>query len=169
MLLLGLPSRLGPPLPTGRQGRTPSVRRIDDQRGAPGANSAASRIQPKIVVEPRRPIRPTVHVAAARRPFSGAIQQADVPVDRFLFEGGSLLHGQELLVGQLLWPLQGRDRTEVPNTLQVRLTPRRPRRCGLGRRRRSPQRPERDQHSHGTYQHRTLMAHLPPPISHACY
>ena len=156
-----LPSGVGRLLPARGQGRKPPVRRIHDQRRSPGADGPGSPVQPEIVVEAGCSVLPPVHLVADRRSLGGASQQTGVPVDPFLFEIRGLLLGQELSIGQLLGPLQGRDGAKIPDSPQIRLAPWRPeRRWGVGGLGDSQHWRQRHDREHSEHSSETSIAHL---------
>ncbi len=87
------------------------------------------------------------------------------PMDRPLFEVCRLLLGQELLVGQLVGPLHGRDGAKVPHALEIRCSPRRPGRRRVVRRlgRRTAWRQDNDGNRRAD-DSETSMAHDPPRL-----
>ena len=126
--------RLRPLLRRRRQRRHASVRRIHDQRRSHAADRVGPLVQPVVVVATDISLPWATDSPNRQRlgtDSTGSVRTA-VSFDSLLFEVRRFLSGQKLFVRQFLGPLQGRNRTEIPNALQVRVPPCRPgRRCGV--------------------------------------
>ena len=146
------PPLLRAPLSFFRQRGDAPVRRIDDQRRAPGLDDVGAAVHPEVVVG--------ADVAARLGAAGLRLPEPDVAIDRLLFAVRRLFLGQELLVPELLRPLQRRDRAEVPHALQIRRAPRRPGRFVLPGRRRRRQRRERQRRQP---RHEPSTSHLDLP------
>ena len=141
-------------LPLLRQRRHAPVRRIDDQRRAPRLDHVGAAVHPEVVVGAD---------AAARLGAAGRrLPELDVAGHGRLLAARRLFLGQELLITELLGPLQRRDRAEVPDPLQIRRAPRRPGRLVLPDRRRRQQGHQRQRRQHG---YETSSSHLNLPGS----
>ena len=120
----------------GRQRRDPAVRRIDDQR----------RLRQRRRTRAIRPDGLAVAARRSRRRREVARQRLGV---QLLRQRRRLLVGQRVAVGEILRPLERRERPVVPHPAEVRVAPRRARRLrlrlGRGRRKQRQRRDERRQ------------------------
>ena len=112
--------------------RNPAIRRVDDERRAPARVPGRAAVQPEVVVEAGRAVVPPIHVAAGRRGFGGAFRKADVARHGGVFQRGDFLCRKVVPPLELRRPLERRKGGTDPDTLQVRISPRRP---GRGARR----------------------------------
>ena len=145
----------------GRHLRQTAVRRVDDERRAPGADGARAAVEPEVVVEAGRTLLAPVHALGGRGAPGGPVGELDVAVDDLLLQVGRLFRGQERPVAQLLGPLQRRDGAEVPDALQIRIPPAGPQ-LVLGRGRRRRQQHGRGQHGRDAYGRENSVAHRNP-------
>jgi len=110
--------RRPPALGLGSQWRNAAVGRIDHQRRAPGLDDRVAAVEPERVVVADDVVR---HLIVAGR----VLGCPDV------LELGRLFSGQELPVGKILRALHRRDGAEVPDPLQVGMSPGRARDVAL--------------------------------------
>ena len=109
-----------------RQGRQPSVRRVHDERRAPRPDGGRSPIQPEVVVEAGRSVRPPVDLIARGGRLGRAIQEPLVALESLPLQCRRLLLGQEGLVAQLHGPFERCERPVVPRPLEIGMAPGRP-------------------------------------------
>ena len=106
----------------------PAVRRVDNQRRAAARVPGRAAVQPEGVVETGRAVFPPIHAAAGRRRLGGAFRKLDVARHGAVFQRGDFLLREKLPPFELRRPFERRKGGTDPDTLQVRIPPRRPER-----------------------------------------